>query len=85
MTEVPPITDVKMHPFRCYEVSAEGVRGDFVGGSYDAISVVTIACAFFEMHQGASVISRYGIGAYDTDDTLIAFIGRRDADEGEVA
>jgi len=81
----PPIEDVKTHPYRCYEMSLEDVRGDFVGGSYDAISVVTIACAFFQMHQQANPVAYYGIAVYDETDTLIAFIGRRAADEGEVA
>jgi len=62
-----------VHP---YKVKAPD--GTVIGGSYDAISAVTIACALYSTVQQYSVDFAGGhqIVVYDSTDTAIAAIGK---------
>jgi hypothetical protein len=66
----PPTT-----PFRAYKVE-DGVVGDFLGGSYDNISAVTVACTCFQTLQGYNPRTNISVVVYDENDQIIAWIGR---------
>jgi len=60
------------HPFKC-----KLPDGTLVGGSYDNISAVTIACAYFQTLQQLSPAAAglHQIVVYDSTDVAIAVIG----------
>jgi hypothetical protein len=64
-----------VHPFKVYELNDDGSTGAMVGGSYDNISAVTIACAAWSTVQGYSPSTHRKLVIYDATDTAIAFIG----------
>ena len=60
------------HPFKC-----KLPDGTFVGGSYDSISAVTIACAAFTTMQTLNpTAGTHQITVFDSADVAIAYIGR---------
>ena len=68
------------HPFRCWTVNEADVKKTYVGGSYDNISAVTIACAAYGSIQGYSTSPWMRVVVFDSTDTPVAFIGAaRDA------
>jgi hypothetical protein len=66
----PPTT-----PFRAYLVE-DGVVGEFLGGSYDNISAVTVACAAYQIMQRYNPRTNVAAVVYDDLDAIIAWIGR---------
>ena len=60
--------------FKVYLIQ-DGVRGAWVGGSYDNISAVTIACALYTALEATYPDVHNAIGVYDGADAGIAFIG----------
>ena len=75
MSEPASIEAATAHPFRCYIVDDTGAKKTYVGGSYDNISAVTIACAVYDAIQDYSISTWRKIVIYDSTDTAIAFIG----------
>lgn len=63
------------HPFNAYVVEADGSKGQFVGGSYDDISAVTVASAVYQAKQQTSPNVPFAIGVFDSTDALIAWVG----------
>jgi len=66
----PPTT-----PFRSYVVE-DGVVGEFLGGSYDNISAVTVACSAFQILQSYNPRTNVAAVVYDENGQVIAWIGR---------
>jgi hypothetical protein len=66
---VPPTTLFKVYLIQ------DGVRGVWVGGSYDNISAVTIACAIYTTLEAMYPDSHNAVGVYDSMDTGVAFVG----------
>jgi len=62
--------------FNAYQMEDSLTKAQWVGGSYDNISAVTIACAWYMMRQNAAVSNSLLVGVFDESDTPIAFIGR---------
>jgi len=71
-------TGPPQHPFKVYTMNADDTKNTFVGGSYDNISAVTIACAIWTSSQNYNPTTGFAVGVYDDTDTVIAFLGRRD-------
>ena len=63
------------HPFGCYTLNPDGSKKSLVGGSYDNISAVTIACAVYAAIQGYSPTDKRQLAVFDDTDTMIAVIG----------
>jgi len=66
------------HPFPCYTLNPDGSQKMLVGGSYDNISAVTIACAIYVAIQSYSPHDKRQVGVFDDTDTLIAVVGASD-------
>lgn len=61
----------------CYRMIDSKTRGEWVGGSYDSISAVTIACAWFQARVSMSSFSSdLCIGVFDANLNVLAFIGQ---------
>lgn len=60
----------------CHEMHKDGEKGDDVGGSADLATAVAIACAYFIAKQSAAASSLYGVGVFDSGETLVALIGK---------
>jgi len=72
-----PVSQGTAHPFTC-----ELPDGSVVGGSYDNISAVTIACSYFNTVQTLTpdTTGKHVVTVYDDTRTPIAVIGvTRDA------
>src|SRR5262245_27781797 len=67
--------DPPQHAYRCYLLDENDEKKTYVGGSYDNISAVTIACAMYQAMQGYNVATWRKIVVFDSGDTPIAFIG----------
>ena len=63
------------HPFKCYVMYDDQRSDNLLGGSYDNISAVTVACAVFSTLYQAGGHAANGVGVYDDTDTMIAYIG----------
>jgi len=63
------------HPFRVYTLNDDNTKKTYVGGSYDNISAVTIACAMYGAMQNFNVVTWRQIAVFDSTDTPIAVIG----------
>ena len=63
------------HPFNVYRMVDEQTKGNWVGGSYDNISAVTIACAVYAARQNYSPDFETMFAVFDSTDTPIAFVG----------
>ena len=72
MTE--PVSSIQ-HPFGCYTLNPDGSKKTLVGGSYDNISAVTIACAVYASIQAYSPTDKRQLAVFDETDTLIAVVG----------
>ena len=59
--------------FNCYLMVDQNTKGPWVGGSYDNISAVTIACAFYQSYMRHAPEPL--VGVFDSSDSVIAFIG----------
>jgi len=70
-----PAPAAATHPFTVYTVNEDGTKKTYVGGSYDNISAVTIACAMYDAMQDYAASTWRKIVVYDSTDTPIAFIG----------
>jgi len=74
-----PSESIKQGPpsqqFNVYWMADPNTKGDWLGGSYDNISAVTIACTVFaelQRHYQTEAL----VGVFDDTDTPIAFIGK---------
>jgi len=67
------------HPYTCRLAD-----GSVVGGSYDNISAVTIACSYWNVIQTLTpdTTGKHIVTVYDDTDTAIAVIGRSAPDPG---
>ena len=63
------------HPFGCYTLNLDGSKKTLVGGSYDNISAVTIACSVYAAIQAYSPTDKRQLAVFDETDTMIAVIG----------
>jgi len=64
------------HPFKVYTYNPDGSQGTrLLGGSYDNISAVTIACSVYQAMQQFDVDTWRQLGVWDSTNTLIAVIG----------
>jgi len=70
------------HPFMVYTLDTEDQQKTLVGGSYDDISAVTIACAVYSAFQRYSPSQWRRLAVFDDTDTPIAFIGAYQAIDG---
>lgn len=68
-------TEDAQHPFRCYTLDDNNERKTMVGGSYDEISAVTIACAVYAVAQGYSASTWRNVIVVDSTEQIIAVIG----------
>jgi len=77
MVAAEPNNQSTQHPYRCMLPD-----GSLVGGSYDNISAVTIACAYFNVVQTMAPDTTGGhiVTVLDDTDTPIAVIGRNPPD-----
>ena len=78
MSEAPPVeSNQPLHPFNVYTLEPDfTTKKEWVGGTYDNISSVTVACAAFTAWQNYSPGGGVLVGVFDDTDALIAFIGR---------
>jgi hypothetical protein len=65
--------DPSVHPFTC-----KLPDGSVIGGSYDNLSAVTIACTLYAIIQAANptTTGSHQVSVHDATDTVIAVIGR---------
>jgi len=63
--------------FNCYHMVDSVTKGPWIGGSYDNISAVQVASAYYISHSlGMGGLSRSQlVGVFDNTNTVIAFIG----------
>ena len=72
-----PIKQDTVHLFTVYTLNDDETQNEVVGGSYDNISAVTIACSVFQVRQSKGTDEWLMVGVFDSTDTLIARIGKQ--------
>jgi len=63
------------HLYNVYLMTDPDTKGQWVGGSYDNISAVTIACSWYSTTQQLVPANNRLIAVFDDTDTVIAAIG----------
>jgi len=66
-----------VHPYPVYTLNDDETKKELVGGSYDNISALTIACAVFGLRQSKGTDEWLMVGVFDDAGTLIARIGKQ--------
>jgi len=63
------------HLYNVYLMVDSNTKEQWVGGSYDNISAVTIACSWYSTTQQLVPENSRLVGVFDDTDSVIAFIG----------
>lgn len=71
-----PAAGGTVHPFKVCVLNSDDTRGVEIGGSYDNISAVTIACCLYSARQAVGGSISFRVAVYDDSGTGIAVVGQ---------